>query len=105
MQRLKPDERPGAPMQRLRIRPPVTQCNGATGAGCNGAIRQGLWANPRVGSPRRFCDPACRQAAYRRRRAGVAEDTPRQVTGGRDRRLTDPSIASGKEVTTPAHQA
>jgi len=66
---------------------------------------EGLWANPNVGSPRRFCDPACRQAAYRRRRAGVAEETPRQTIGGRDRRLTRLPTASGKEVTTPARQA
>ncbi|MDA8264737.1 MAG: hypothetical protein M0T79_05200 [Actinomycetota bacterium] len=46
-----------------------------------------LWRNPSVGSPRRFCDPACRQAAYRRRRAGIAEDAPRQQTGGRGRSL------------------
>ena len=65
----------------------------------------GYWANQKAGSPRRFCGPACRQAAYRRRRAGVAEDTPRQVTGGRDRRLTGPPTASRKEATTPAHQA
>ena len=31
--------------------------------------------------------PACRQAAYRRR-AGTTENTPRQHTGGRTRRLT-----------------
>ncbi len=49
---------------------------------------EGLWRNPKTGSPRRFCDAACRQAALRRRRAGVAEDTPRQVTGGRNRRLS-----------------
>ncbi len=65
----------------------------------------GIWATPKAGSRRRFCDPACRQAAYRRRRAGVAESTPRQITGGRGRRLTGPPTASGKEVTTPAHQA
>jgi hypothetical protein len=47
----------------------------------------GLWRTRRAGSGRRFCDPACRQAAYRRRRAGVAETTPRQTTGGRDRHL------------------
>ncbi len=57
-----------------------------------------LFANPRAGSPRRFCDPACRQAVYRRRRAGVAEDTPRQTSGGRDRRLTPPPSESDKEV-------
>jgi hypothetical protein len=48
----------------------------------------GVWSAPTPGSPRRFCDPACRQAAYRRRRAGVNEDTPRQTTGGRNRHLT-----------------
>jgi hypothetical protein len=39
------------------------------------------------GSPPRFCSPSCRQAAYRRRRAGVAEDMPLQLGGGRDRSL------------------
>jgi hypothetical protein len=48
---------------------------------------EGLIRNPRRGSPRRFCSPACRQAAYRRRRAGVAESAPAQRTGGRGRRL------------------
>ena len=48
---------------------------------------EGLFANPKPGSPRRFCSPACRQAAYRRRRAGVEENTPPQRQGGRNRRL------------------
>jgi hypothetical protein len=39
------------------------------------------------GSPPRFCSPSCRQAAYRRRRAGVAEDVPLLLGGGRDRSL------------------
>jgi hypothetical protein len=39
------------------------------------------------GSPPRFCSPGCRQAAYRRRQVGVAEDTPLQPGGGRDRSL------------------
>lgn len=47
----------------------------------------GLFSNPNVGSPTRFCDASCRQAAYRRRRAGVAENAPRQLTGGRARKL------------------
>jgi hypothetical protein len=47
----------------------------------------GLWRTPAVGSARRFCDPACRQAAYRRRRAAAAEDAPRQTVGGRNRHL------------------
>jgi hypothetical protein len=47
----------------------------------------GLFRNPKPGSPRRFCSPACRQAAYRRRRAGVAESTRPQRSGGRDRSL------------------
>ncbi len=60
----------------------------------------GLWRNPAVGSPRRFCSPACRQAAYRRRRAGAPEDTPRQPTGGRDRRLTQPTPPPTEEPPT-----
>jgi len=39
------------------------------------------------GSPPRFCSPGCRQAAYRRRQAGVTEDVPLQPAGGRDRSL------------------
>ena len=50
----------------------------------------GLFRNPPVGSPARFCGPACRQAAYRRRQARAPEDTPRQLTGGRTRRLAPP---------------
>ena len=49
----------------------------------------GLYHNPTRGSTQRFCSPACRQAAYRRRRAGTAENTPRQHTGGRRRNLTN----------------
>jgi len=57
---------------------------------------EGVYSNPAVGSPRRFCTPGCRQAAYRRRRAGTAEATPLQHHGGRRRRLnadpqTDPT--------------
>jgi hypothetical protein len=48
---------------------------------------EGLFASPARGSRRRFCTPACRQAAYRRRHASVAENQPRQHTGGRTRRL------------------
>ncbi len=49
---------------------------------------EGLFSTPTRGSTRRFCTPACRQAAYRRRRAAIAENTPRQHHGGRTRRLT-----------------
>jgi hypothetical protein len=59
---------------------------------------EGLFRNPEPGSPRRFCSPACRQAAYRRRQAGVDETTPAQPTGGRNR-----SLADTKEVTTTAN--
>ena len=48
----------------------------------------GVFANPKVGSPARFCSPACRTAAWRRRRIGVPEDTPRQHHGGPNRSLT-----------------
>jgi hypothetical protein len=47
----------------------------------------GLVLRSRTGSPPRFCSPGCRQAAYRRRRAGVAEDVALQLRGGRDRSL------------------
>ena len=50
----------------------------------------GVFANPKVGSPARFCSPACRTAAWRRRRASVPEDTPRQHHGGPNRSLTGP---------------
>lgn len=59
---------------------------------------EGLWRGRVVGSTRRFCDPACRQAAYRRRQVGVAENAPRQNTGGRNRRLT---AVNTKEVPSP----
>ena len=48
---------------------------------------EGLFYNPTVGSKRRFCDAACRQAAWRRRQAGVGEATPLQRSGGRSRGL------------------
>jgi hypothetical protein len=48
---------------------------------------EGSFYNPPVGSRRRFCDPACRQAAWRRRKAGVPEATAPQRTGGRARGL------------------
>ena len=57
-----------------------------------------LFTTTAAGSPRRFCDPACRQAAYRRRLAGVAEDTPRQMRGGRDRRLAPPPCPTSEET-------
>jgi hypothetical protein len=60
----------------------------------------GLWRTPRAGSPRRFCDPACRQAAYRRRRADVAETTPRQTAGGRNRHLTTTDNKEEPPTTT-----
>ncbi len=55
---------------------------------------EGLFRNPKPGSPRRFCSPACRQAAYRRRHAGVAESTKPQRSGGRGR-----SLHANAEVT------
>ena len=48
---------------------------------------QGVVLRDGRGSPSRFCSPSCRQAAYRRRQAGVAEDMPLQLGGGRDRSL------------------
>jgi hypothetical protein len=48
---------------------------------------EGLYYNPAVGSKQRFCDAACRQAAWRRRKAGISEAAALQRTGGRSRRL------------------
>lgn len=38
---------------------------------------EGVFSSPAVGSIQWFCSASCRQAAYRRRRSGVAEDLPR----------------------------
>jgi len=60
-----------------------------------------LTRTPR-GSAQRFCTPACRQAAYRRRRAHVAEDTPPQRHGGRDRHLNpSPQTPEPDKTVTP----
>ncbi len=53
----------------------------------NVTVVPGVYANARVRSPQWFCNPACRQSAYRRRRAGVSENAPQQLRGGRSRRL------------------
>jgi len=44
----------------------------------------GVLFRTRTGSEPRFCSPGCRQAAYRRRRAGAREDAPLQHDGGRN---------------------
>ena len=56
----------------------------------------GVFGNPRVGSPARFCGRACGQAGYRRRRAGAAEDAPLQLRGGRGRRLRPDARPAGE---------
>jgi hypothetical protein len=58
---------------------------------------EGIFRYPEPGSPRRFCSPACRQAAYRRRQAGIPESTKPQRAGGRNRSLTQ----AAQEVTPP----
>jgi hypothetical protein len=55
---------------------------------------ENIFRNLQPGSPRRFCSPACRQAAYRRRRAGITETTPPQRDGGPNR-----SLSAIEEVT------
>ena len=66
---------------------------------------EGLFYNHPVGSPQRFCSSSCRQAAWRRRRAGVPEDTPLQWRGGRYRRLRQDGTAAQGEGhnTTGVH--
>ena len=49
----------------------------------------------------RFCDPACRQVAYRRRRANAPENTPVQRQGGRGRKL-NPSPGPGGAKSAPS---
>lgn len=66
---------------------------------------EGLFRRARVGSSQRFCDHACRQAAYRRRRAGAAEDTPLQQHGGRNRRLVPPDRPSQAHPAIPKPDA
>jgi len=61
----------------------------------------GVFAYPKVGSPQRFCSASCRQAAYRRRKAGVAESTPGQFKGGRSRRLKN---AEHETLAPPSHK-
>ncbi len=61
---------------------------------------EGLFADPKVGSPRRFCDHACRQAAYRRRKAGAPEDVGLQWRGGRGRSLR--AEAKAQRANKPA---
>ncbi len=56
---------------------------------------EGLFARIPRGSTQRFCTPACRQAAYRRRLAGVQENTPAQRQGGRGRQLNPSPAAAG----------
>jgi hypothetical protein len=60
---------------------------------------EGVFRNPSVGSPQRFCTPRCRQAAYRRRKAGVAENIALQHDGGRGRRLRPASDAAAPKVS------
>lgn len=58
---------------------------------CNRFVRtdlDGVLLRSRTGSKPRFCSPGCRQAAYRRRRAGVGEDAPLQHEGGAKRSLS-----------------
>jgi len=73
--------------------PPNEGGLGRTGLHCQSCGRvivlsvEDLFQTPARGSTRRFCEPACRQAAYRRRQADVPENTPAQRQGGRRRNL------------------
>ncbi len=64
-----------------------------TGFACARCGRQivtsiaGVPARRAAGSPQRFCSPACREAARRRRRAEVPENAPLQPGGGGTRSL------------------
>jgi len=62
---------------------------------------EGLFTTTARGSAQRFCTPAWRQAAYRRRRAQAAEDAPLQQRGGRGRRLTTEPPGGAKSDRHP----
>lgn len=87
---------PATAPETLRDASPVAAREGFHCPSCDRDIVtavEGLFRQPKSGSPQRFCSQSCRQAAYRRRRAGVAESTPAQRRGGRGRRL-----GAGEEV-------
>ena len=73
-----------------------------TGFACARCGRQivtsiaGVPARRAARSPQRFCSPACREAARRRRRAEVPENAPLQPDGGGTR-----SLARGPAETAP----
>ena len=61
-----------------------------------------LFSNPRVGSPQRFCSPACRVAAWRRRQAGVGEAHHVSApAGGHDASALATSTTTRSAVITP----
>ena len=75
---------------RPRIGPSEPQRVGFICPPCGRFIRtdlDGMLRRGRTGSPPRFCSPGCRQAAFRRRRAGVDEGVGLQQRGGRNRSL------------------
>ena len=61
----------------------------------------GVAIRSRTGSPTRFCSPGCRQAAYRRRRAGIRESERLQHDGGRNRSLSA-AVDAGPNLVQPA---
>jgi hypothetical protein len=92
---------------RMRNASPLPARNELTCACCGKTIVtavEGVFYNPPVGSPRRFCDPACRQAAWRRRRAGSDETAPPQRSGGRNRSLRQQNPPTPPHEPLPSHQ-
>lgn len=83
-----------------RSDPPVTQPVGFICPPCDRFVRtdvDGVVQRARTGSPPRFCSPGCRQAAFRRRRAGVDEGVRLQQRGGRNRSLDAGEKGTGDE--------
>ncbi len=81
--------------------PPNREGLSRTGLQCQSCGRvivlsvEGLFQTPARGTAQRFCGPACRQTAYRRRQANVPENTPAQRQGGRRRNL-NPAAGGAK---------
>jgi len=83
-----------------RTGPPETLPVGFICPPCGRFIRtdlDGVLWRARTGSPPRFCSPGCRQAAFRRRRAGADEGVRLQQRGGRNRSLDAGEKGAGDE--------
>ena len=85
----------------LRVRPRRTEFACARCQRTVTTAIEGLFYNPRVGSPQCFCSPSCRQAAWRCRRAAAPKATALRWRGERSRRLSQDGSAPQGEGAGP----